>query len=451
MTAPAAPGRRRRPRRRADFDYAGDVEAALYQGPRLATHLLLLAIAALFGSGIAWASWATVEEVTRGSGRVIPSRQIQVVQTLEPGIVEEILVAEGELVELGQVLVRIDDTGFSSELGELHAQRAALRAAIARLTAEVTGEAEIDFPADLEEESLEVIVDERSLFEARRRELDSQLAILRQQAEQREQELEELRGTAEQQEGSLALARQELGVYSGLSAGVVPQVEILRLRREVNDLEGALEGTRRAIPRVESSIREAYERIEDQYLGFRAEAQREMNQRRAELAVITQSLRAAQDRVTRADIRSPVNGIVNRLNVNTVGGVVHPGMTIVEIVPLEDSLLVEAQIRPSDVAFLRPGMAATVKITAYDYAIYGGLQGAVERISADTITDEETGESFYRVIVRTDETHLGTAANPLPIIPGMIASVDILTGEKTVLDYLLKPLVRARSEALRER
>jgi len=451
MTVATAAPRRRARRRRSDLDYAGDVEAALRQGPRLATHLLLLVIVGLFVSAILWASWATVEEVTRGSGRVIPSRQIQVVQTLEPGIVEEILIVEGELVEQGQVLLRIDDTGSASELGELHAQRSALRAAIARLAAEVAGAEEIAFPEDLAEAFPGVVADERSLFNARREELNSQLGILRQQAEQREQELEELRGNEEQQERSLELAREELGVYSGLSAGVVPQVEILRLRREVNDLAGQLEATRRAIPRVESSIREAYERIEDQFLSSRCASARKLGQRRSELAVITETLRAAQDRVARTDIRSPVNGIVNRLNVNTIGGIVHPGMNIIEIVPLEDSLLVEARIRPSDVAFISPGQPATVKITAYDYAVYGGLEGEVERISADTMTDEETGEAFYRVIVRTQQTQLGTEENPLPIIPGMIASVDILTGEKTVLDYLLKPLVRAQNEALRER
>ena len=436
---------------RDDFDFAGELDAALHQGPRRITHLLLAVILLLFVTAGAWASWATVDEITRGDGRVIPSRQMQVVQTLDPGIVEEILIGAGDLVEPDQVLLRIDDTGFASEMGELDAQRRALLGQIARMQSELNGDEAPVFPDGLAEEAPQVIADERELFFARREELENQLNILRQQAEQREQELGELRAAEDQFATGLSLAHQELAVYNSLTPGVVPRVEILQVRQRVNELNGQLEQTRVAVNRAEAAIREAHQRIEDQFLQFRAEARRELNARRAELAVIDERLRGATDRVVRTDVRSPVAGIVNRVNVTTVGGVVQPGEDLIEIVPIEDSLLVEARIRPADVAFLRPGLPAVVKITAYDFAVYGGLDGEVERISADTIVDEETGESFYQIAVRTQDAVLGNGEEDLPIIPGMVASVDILTGERTILEYLLNPLQRGLSEALTER
>lgn len=435
-----------------DFDFATEVQAAVHQGPRLSLRIFLFTIVAMLAAAIFWADRAMVDEVTRGEGKVIPSSEIQVVQSLEGGIIQEILVDEGQLVEEGEILLRIDDTGFASSRGELEAQRMSLAAQMARLEAEVSGATELTFPPELMEEAPEVAAGQIDLFQARQATLENQLSILRQQAGQREQELQELQNEADQAESSLSLAQQELNIYLPLAqTGVVPEVEMLRLRREVNDLRGQLEAARLAIPRAESAIREAYEKIEDQFLTFRSEAQFELNQRRGELAVIQQSLTAATARVTRANVRAPVTGIVNTVSVSTVGQVVQPGASMVEIVPVEDTLRVEARIRPSDVAFIRPGQTATVKLTAYDYSIYGGLKGEIERISADTILDEETGESFYHVTVRTERNTLGTEENPLPIIPGMIATVDILTGEKSILDYLLKPLNKARSEALRER
>ncbi len=433
-----------------DLDFSSEVAAAARRGPSPATRLFLLIIAIVFIGAIFWADRAVLDEVTRGDGRVIPSSQLQVVQSLEGGIVEALLIGEGDLVEAGQVLLRIDDTSVSSSLGELSVQRRHLDAVIARLNAEARGEESFRVPADAEGISAQVLEQERELFEARQNELINELSILQQQVEQRQRELEELGLQEESLNGSLSLARRELGVYLSLGA-LVSQVEVLRLQREVNDLEGQLEQTRAAIPRAESAIEEAMERIEDARLSFQSEARAELNQRRADLMVIEESLRAAEDRVTRTDVRSPVNGIVNSVHVTTIGGVVQPGQPLVEIVPIEDSLLVEARIRPSDVAFLHPDQEAIVKITAYDFAIYGGLEGVIERISADTIQDETTGESFYRVTVRTEHNSLETAGGSLPIIPGMVASVDILTGEKTVLEYLLKPIVRAQTEALRER
>lgn len=437
---------------REDFDYASEVQKALHQGPRRSTHIFLFTIIAMFAAALFWADRALVDEVTRGDGRVIPSSQMQVIQTLDSGILEEILVREGEIVQAGQILLRIDDTSFASRAGELQAQRRSLLAQIARLEAEVAGAREIGFPPELIDDYPQIAASELALFLARQEGLQSQMAILEQQLQQRQQEAEELRVAETQVASSLDLARQELAIYEPLAlTGVVAEVEVLRLRREVNDLDGRLQATRLALPRVESSIQEARDRLREGTLTFRSGAQADMNQRRSELSVIDQTLRAAQDRVSRTDIRSPVHGIVNSLSLTTIGGVVQAGSELMQIVPLDDTLLVEARIRPGDVAFLSPGLPATVKITAYDFSIYGGLRGTVERISADTLANPEDGEAYYEIIVRTDRNFLGTAESPLAIIPGMVASVDILTGEKSILDYLLKPLTKARDEALRER
>ncbi len=437
---------------REDFDYASEVQKALHQGPRRSTHIFLFTIIAMFAAALFWADRALVDEVTRGDGRVIPSTQLQVIQTLDSGILEEILVREGEIVETGQILLRIDDTNFSSRAGELEAQRRSLLAQIARLETEVNGDTEIGFPPELIDDFPEIAASEFALFLARQEGLRSQMAILEQQLQQRRQEAEELRVAETQVAGSLDLAQQELAIYEPLAlTGVVAEVEVLRLRREVNDLDGRLQATRLALPRVESSIQEARDRLREGALTFRSVAQADLNQRRSELSVIDQTLRAAQDRVSRTDIRSPVHGIVNSLSLTTIGGVVQAGSELMQIVPLDDTLLVEARIRPGDVAFLSPGLPATVKITAYDFSIYGGLRGTVERISADTLANPDDGEAYYEIIVRTDRNFLGTVEAPLAIIPGMVASVDILTGEKSILDYLLKPLTKARDEALRER
>jgi membrane fusion protein, adhesin transport system len=232
---------------------------------------------------------------------------------------------------------------------------------------------------------------------------------------------------------------------------VVPKTDVIRLQREIADLEGQLASSRERQPRLEAAIREAEGQVEELGLRFREEAQAEFSQATAEFSIVRESMRSARDRVVRTDIRAPVSGIVNRLNVNTIGGVVSAGENLVEIVPVEDLLRVEVKVRPSDIAFVHPNQPALVKITAYDFSIYGGLQGEVEKISADTSVDEDTREVFYLVTVRTEDSELGSGARKLSIIPGMVASVDIMTGKKTVLDYLLKPINKARQEALRER
>ncbi len=432
---------------RLEETFANDVRTALESRrtagvwPLLAVLLLLLAAAG------AWAHYALLEEVTTGDGRVIPSSQIQVVQPLEGGLVADIHVHEGDLVEAGQPLVRIDDTGFASELGELRTRRAALEARAERLQAEA-----YDLPLALSEDlGAELIAGETALYEARRAALEQELAVNDQKLAQRRLEKIEMETRLEQTAATVALLDKELEKARDLqSKGAFAELELLRLERQAQTEKMELAVLRASIPRTAAAIAEAMALRASAIAGFRAKGHEELSQARGDLSVIEETIHAAEDKVRRTVLRAPLRGIINKLSVTTIGAVVRPGEAIAEIVPLDDKLLIEARVRPQDVAFLHPGQDASVKVTAYDYTVYGDLAGTVERISPDTITDEE-GNTFYRVIIRTGKAHLGTESNPLPIIPGMVVSTAILTGQKSVLDYLLKPIIKARSEALRER
>ena len=434
-----------------DSDFASDVVAAKIQGPHPRSLLLLFGIVAFFVVGYIWADNAMLDEVTRGNGKVIPSSQVQIIQNLEGGILQQLMVAEGDIVEKGQILLRIDDTGYASRAGEIESNYLNLMGRIARLEAEANGGA-LTFPAELLAERKDISVREQNLYNARQAELQSQIQILRQQAQQRSQEIQEINGRLKQLQTGLELANEEMDITEPLVVkGIVPKVQSLKLRREINDLKGQISASQLSLPRVEGALKEANQRIEEKILSFKSQASQELGQTRAEYEAARQAILGVKDRVARTDVRSPVAGEVKDLKIQTIGGVVKPGQDIIEIVPIEDSLLVEAHIRPADIAFLRPGQDATVKITAYDYSIYGGLPAKLQRISADTITDEKTGESFYQITVRTDQNYLERGQNKYPIIPGMVASVDILTGHKTVLDYILKPILKTRNMALRER
>lgn len=453
QTAPAAAAPRRVDRRAAltaDIEFMPDTTAAfLEQSPR-SGRLVLWAAAAFLAIGVTWASYAKLDEVTTGTGKVIPSRQVQVVQNLEGGIVSEILAGEGDIVDEGQVLLRIDDTRFSSSFRESRVRYLALRAKAARLRAEANATA-FEAPAEMAAERPELVERERTLLDSRKIELANTVAILEQQIAQRVQELAELRARRSQLNRSYELVQQEMDMTEPLVAqGAISEVEVLRLRRQVSELRGELETIRHSVPRVQSQIAEAKRKLEEAGLSFRNKARGELNDVMTELSGISESNLALEDRVRRTSVRSPVRGTIKQLMVNTVGGVVQPGMDLIEIVPLEDTLLVEARIRPADIAFIHPGQKSVVKFTAYDFAIYGGLEASLERISADTITDQED-DTFYQVLVRTDRNFLGSEDDPLPLIPGMLTEVDILTGKKTVLHYLMKPVLRAKARALRER
>lgn len=396
---------------------------------------------------VLWASLAQVEEVTRGDGRVIPSRQLQVVQSLDGGVVSEILVTEGQMVEAGQLLLKIDETRATSGVRESAAQGFALRARQARLRALAEG-ATFKPPSSSNPEEARILEEEHLLYETRRSELGTMIAINQQQLQQRQQELSEMRARKSAAERALDLAQQELNKTRPLLAsGAVSEVDILRLDREVSRNRGDIEQATAQMARVQASIGEAQRKIQETELAFRNEARKEMADVMGKLNALNEGAVALADKVDKSQVKSPVRGRVQRLLANTVGGVVTPGKDIVEVVPLDDQLILEAKVQPRDIAFIHPGQAATVKFTAYDFSIYGGLEAKVENISPDTEVDEK-GNAFYLVRVRTTRANF---SEKLPVIPGMTAEVDILTGHKSVMSYLLKPVLKVRAYALRER
>ncbi len=438
-------------RRIVEADFAPEGALAAQGGINRLGWIVSTLVVVFLGGFVLWASQATLEEVTRGDGRVIPSQRVQVIQNLEGGIVSEILVRDGQIVERDAVLVRIANTAAEADLQGSRAQSATLRAAIARLEAETNGRTTPSFPADLLAEAPGLAESERHLLRTRAQQVDAQLAVIRDQIDQRRNEIGELEGRIVSLERARVLAESELAIIAPLvRSGSGARIELVRIQQRINDVQGQLTASELALPRAHSALGEAQKRLEERSATFRSEANGELNLKRGQLSALNEKIQADQDRVTRTEVRSPVRGTLKELKVSTVGGVIRPGQDILEIVPLEDSLLVEAQIRPADIAFIRPGQPAIVKVSAYDFAIYGGLKAELEQISADTIQDER-GERWFRVRLRTEKAYLGTDAKKLPIIPGMTAGVEILTGRKTVLDYLLKPILKARDRALRER
>lgn len=437
----------------SDLDYMSVVDAALYRRGHRWAYALSLTICLLLASLLVWTNYAILDEVTRGTGQVIPSQRVQVIQNLEGGILEETLVRENQIVEKGDILVRISNEMAQSTLKDVASQALEHQAAIARLKAESSGTEPI-FSEDLQAKSPKAVTDQMAIYRARMDQLTQEMNILRSQYTQRVQEASEMAIRRNQAAQDLKLAQEQMNIAKPLmEKNVYPRVEYLSLERSVSSLRGDLQSLNVAIPRTQQAAQEIKERQAQRMAEFRATALQEMNQHQVELNSKLHALSAGQDRVTRTDVRSPVRGTVKQVILNTAGGVVKPGEPILEIIPLDDTLLIEANIKPADIAFLHPGQKAMIKITAYDFSIFGGLEGSVEQISADTIEDTkgDKKESFYKVKLRTQSATLAYRGEKLPIIPGMTASVDILTGKKSVLDYLLKPILKAKENALRER
>ncbi|MFZ2950153.1 MAG: HlyD family type I secretion periplasmic adaptor subunit [Desulfuromonadaceae bacterium] len=433
-----------------DVDYVTDIRTSiLVQSPRGGRAILWSTIL-LAVTFIVWAYFSEVEQVTRGQGKVIPASQIQVVQNMEGGILAELHVNVGDSVKKDQVLLKIDETRFVSSLEQNRAKSGANRAKAARLLAEASGSATFHAPADTPPD---ITASERALFESRKAELRHGMEVKQSQIDQRQNELKELNTRLRELSKTYEMYQKEIRLTKPLvSKGAVSEMEVLQLERKASEMLGDIETIRQSIPRIQSKIEESQAAMRELRLNFANKAKAEYNEVASQLGEDTASSLALKDRLNRTLVRSPVNGTVNRILVNTVGGVIQPGMNLVEIVPSGGSLLVETKIKPSDIAFLRPNQKAVVKFSAYDYTIYGGLDAKLEQIGADSITDEKKErESYYLVTLRTDKNFIGTKENPLPIIPGMVATVDILTGKKTILSYLLKPVLKAKYTALRER
>jgi adhesin transport system membrane fusion protein len=429
-------------------DFATHADLAIIRQEPLRARVLLRSLGICCAVFILWAAVAKVDEVTRGDGKVIPSKQVQVLQSIDGGLVSEILVREGDVVQAGQLLIKIDETRFASSVKENRAQVLGLLARAARLKALSDGKPFVA-PPEVLKEAPEMAEQELQLYQAKQAELNAAVSIARQQLAQRQQELNEVQAKRTQAAQGYDLTSKELAVTKPLiNSGAVSEVELLRLERDVGRYRGERDQASAQITRVQAAIAEAQKKIEEVELNFRNEAGKELSETNGKLAQLEEGGVGLSDRVKQSSIRSPVRGTVKRLLVNTVGGVVQPGKDMIEIVPLEDALLLEARVQPRDIAFLRPGQPAIVKFTAYDFAVYGGLDGTLEHIGADTVMDDK-GNAFYVVRVRTNKPGFGEAN--LPIIPGMVAEVDILTGKKSVLAYLMKPVLRAKNVALTER
>ncbi|MDJ0881057.1 MAG: HlyD family type I secretion periplasmic adaptor subunit [Gammaproteobacteria bacterium] len=433
-----------------DHVYMQSLSAAVVQ--RSPRHLMLVVlILSLFVlSAVIWMSWAKIDVVIRGSGKVVPASQVQLIQSLEGGIVSEILVKEGQLVDINQPLVKISDIAFSSSFEENRLLYFELQARASRLKAEGFNE-DIRVNEEVALSAPEVMQSEIGLFESNRQQLEDMANILEEQISQTESSLDEAKAKKRQLEKSLNLMQKEIKIKKPLKdKGIISEVEFLQLQQREAEIEGELDSVTLSIPRFQSSIDEARFKKQRELLDFSNKAKKELNEVNAEISRIRETQTALQDRVTRTTLRSPVKGIVQRLYTNTIGGVVSPGNEVVEIVPQEDSLLIELKIKPADIASVHEEQTARLKFSAYDFAIHGSLPGQVSFVSADTITNEE-GQSFYLVRVKPEQDYLGHESSPLEIKVGMTTEADIITDKKSILSYLMHPVNRGLDKALRER
>jgi adhesin transport system membrane fusion protein len=404
--------------------------------PLTGARLIIVSVAVGFAIFLIWAMLAQVDEVTAGQGKVIPSSKVQLIQSAEPATVAELMVRSGQQVSKGQLLARLD----SPESRSIQAETEALQARSARLEAEGTGAA------------TSLGGDEATLSAVRRQALSSRVSALQSSAEQRRREAAEANATISSLSSSLVLAQKQVGMLEPLAAkNIVPQTELIDARREVIDLQGRIAAAREQASRANAAVSEALSQANEARFTFRQEALSEASQVNQKIAVNQQSLSGAGGRPGRMELRSPVDGVVNDVQVTTIGGFVQAGEKVMEVVPMGDKLLVETRVKPSDIAFIKVGDKALVKVTAYDFATYGGLDGRVVQVSADSIYDEVERQAYFNVIVETDRAYLFAAGRRLPIAPGMITDTQIITGRKSVLSYLLKPVLKARSDALRER
>ena len=414
--------------------------AIKHRKPITGARLVIVASALAFALFLLWASLAQVDEVTSGQGKVIPSSKLQVITAADPATVSEILVRSGQRVRKGQLLARLDSPESTSQVGQIEAETQSLQARVSRLTAEGTGRNVECTGTDC--------AGEQALRNARESALRSKMSAMQASADQARREAAEAAATIQSLQGSLALANKQVQMLEPLAAkNIVPQTDLMDKRREVNDLQGRIAAAREQQGRAMAAVREAQAQSSQANYEFRQSALDERSQVAQKLAVNAESLRGARGQ----ELRSPVDGIVNDVQVTTIGGFVQPGQKIMEVVPLGEKLLVETRVKPSDIAFIKVGDKALVKVTAYDFSIYGGLDGRVVQVSADSIYDENEKQAFFTVIVETNRSFLTASGHRLPITPGMMVDSQIITGRKSVLSYLLKPVMKARNEALRER
>jgi adhesin transport system membrane fusion protein len=433
------------------IDYAEFIKSTHADTEDARGKLLLWIILAFCVVAITWAALTEVDEVTRGQGKVIPSIQLQLVQNLEGGLIDKILVRKGQRVEEGQILIVLDRTTSLSGFEQNRQKQLALMAELSRLNAEITGH-ELVFSDEVLNHAPALANSHKQLFEGRKLELASQVEVVNQQLYQRQQELNEAQSEFQSAGNELKLLQSEVNLVSPLvKRGIESEVTLLQLQREQSGLIGVRNAAGLKIGRLSSAILEAGGRQKGVVEQFRSAALNRASEVEAELGEIEKLIPAYQDRVSRAEIRSPVRGIVNRVLATTIGGVAAPGEALVEIVPIDDNLIIEANISPEDIAFLHPGQQVKVNLTAYDFARYGSLSGSLTTIGADSIANPETGENFYPVQVQVESRLYDASGDALDIVPGMVAQIDILTGKRTILDYIIQPVVKMKETAFREK
>jgi len=451
-----------------DLEMADDVYGAMLTEVPSLHRLTIWSMAGLLFCFLVWSYFSSLQQVTSGMGKIIPSTQVQIIQSLDGGVLQKLFIQEGVQVSKNQPIARIDDTRFRSDFAEQKQEVDSLRANIIRLRAELSSvlignneqwERQIEitkkvpvYPEDLIKNAPLMVERQQNEYSERLDNLINQLEIQGQKIHQRQQEVAELASKIDTLSISYRIAIKELDLTRPLAEkNIVSKIELYKLERSVNELKGELSAVRLLAPKLKSAQQESILNRRETILAYRAETRAQLNELQNKLSRINESQVGAQDKVTKALILSPVVGTIKTIHINTLGGVVKPGETIVEIVPTEDKLMVEAKIKPRDIGFIYPGLPAVVKITAYDFTRYGGLTGKVEHISADTTQDEE-GNSFYLIRVRTDASSIkNKKGEEMPIIPGMLTEVDVITGKRTILEYILNPILRAKEAALRER
>ena len=422
--------------------------------PPIFARFTVITVVCLIAAFIIWSALTSVDEVTRGEGKIIPFSKTQVVQASEPGTIQEIAVKAGQIVKRGEIIARLDDTTIASTLGEATAHQRALEVKIARLDLEQTGDytSVLVCPPDILEKAPDICRNEARLLALDEENYKNEVAVLQERKVQKQKDLDQTLAQIQRLENNVQVSEKELALVQPMvQRKLMAETELLRVQKELTDQRGQLKQTKESIDGLKAAVKEAALEVDQLSLQLRQKAVSDKTQALADLSVVNETIRGASDRVARTDVRSPVDGVVNDLTVNTIGAFVQPGAVIATIVPTAEKLLVQARISPRDVAFIRPGQSATVKITAYDFSIYGGLEGEVTNVSADSLVDEKTGKPYYEVLVKTEHSELKKDGRTYSIIPGMVASVDILTGHKTILHYLLKPINKGLSESLTER
>ena len=435
---------------RTDKDFMNELDAATRMKPSVASHFMLLTVASLVGAFFIWSSTSEIEEITRGSGQVVPTQEIQVVQSLEGGILTELYIKEGQQVKKNEALLKINDVASSSEERGTQARTLALKAKKARLEAEAAGKS-FTAPSEVKEKFPDIARNEEALFQSRKQELNNAKSILDNKISSARAELREVQARINRLSDSRNSLKKELTITENMVAKrAVPEIEAIRLRREISDVSGQMRESSQRKSGLDADLRGAQGERADRENKFKSQVLGELNEVESQISQLSESLTAIGDRVDRSEVRSPVDGVVNKIAIKTIGGVIEPAMQLVEIVPLDDDLKIIARVMPQEIAFLRAGQEAKIKISAYDSQRYGSLNAMLTRIGANSVTDND-GNVFFEIELEANQNYLGTKENPLPITPGMVAEVEIITGMRTILSYLAKPVLRAKDKALTER